>query len=181
MVESDNEKLNRLILAVAKGFLDCLDGIYSLAGGRMFAVALNIVGREYAEDIVHDSLIKIVRFAKQYKGGTNPYAYLCKIVRNTALDFLKEKRIRTEVNSEELFNLTSFSYSHENLDNALTLEQAMSKLEKVEKKVIYLSYYMDMTIREIAVELNLSKSAVGRIKEKGEEKLKNFLKGGTND
>ena len=34
MVNGDAEKLNRLIVAVARGHADCLDGIYALAGGR---------------------------------------------------------------------------------------------------------------------------------------------------
>ena len=45
MQTNDGEKLNRLIFAVAKGNADCLDGIYALAGGKMYAVAFSLVGR----------------------------------------------------------------------------------------------------------------------------------------
>ena len=57
----------------------------------------------------------------------------------------------------------------------------MSKLEKGEREIIYYIYYMDMTVREVAAELKMSKSSVQRLKEKAEEKLKIFLSGGTNE
>ena len=180
MFERESEQLNRLILAVGDGHADCLDGIYELAGKRMFAVALGIVGRDNAEDVLHDSFIKIARFAHLYRRGMNPFGWVLKIVRNTALDFLRFKNNRAEVSTEEFFSLTSLDYSPERRENAIMLEQALSKLDPDEKKVIYLTYYLDMTVREIADELDLSKSAVQRTKERAEKKLKTLLDGGTN-
>lgn len=180
MIESDGEKLNRLILAVANGYKECLDGILELAGGRMMAVAASYVGREFAEDVVHDSFIKIVRFAKTYKRDSSPYGWIMRIVKNTALDFLKSQKKKKQVGEEEFYSLTSLDYSPEKMENAIMLEQAIAKLEPDERKMIYLLYYMDMTVREIASELKISKSAVFRLKEKSEEKLKKLLMGGTN-
>ena len=176
MNDMGGEKLNRLILGVADGHSECLDGILMLAGGQMMAVALSLVGRDHAEDVLHDSFIKVARFAKSYKPGTSPYGWLMKIVRNTALDFLRAKKIRAEVSSDKLFSLSSLDYSPERRENAIALEQAISKLEPNEKKIIYFVYYLDTTVREIAKELNISKSAVQRLKEKAEEKLRNLLK-----
>ena len=180
MNERDSEKLNRLILAVADGHADCLDGIYALSGARMYAVALSVVGRDYAEDVLHDSIIKIARFAYKYRRDMNPFGWVLKIVRNTALDCLRTRRLHAEVSTEEFFSLTSLDYSPENRENALMLEQALSKLDADEKKIIYYIYYLDMTVREIAAELDLSKSAVQRIKDRAEAKLKTLLKSGTN-
>ena len=175
MIESDGEKLNRLIIAVANGSADSLDGILRLAGGRMTAVAISLVGRDYAEDIVHDSFIKIARFAKSFKRGTSPYGWIMKIVRNTALDFLKSRKLKREVSDEEIFSLSSLDYSPERRENAIVIEAAISKLEPDERRIIYLIYYLDMTVREIADEMKLSKSAVQRLKDKAETKLKNLL------
>ena len=180
MIERDGEKLNRLILAVAEGHADCLDGILRLAGGKMLAVAAGYVGRDYAEDVLHDSFIKIARFAKRYRYGMNPYGWLMKIVRNTSLDYIKSNRLKREVSTEELFSLSSLDYSPDRLENAIMLEQALRRLDKDERKIIYLVYYLDMTVREIAQELKISKSSAQRLKEKAEEKLKTFLNSGTN-
>lgn len=174
----DGEKLNRLIIAVADGHADCLDGIYEIAGGRMLAVAAGIAGRNGAEDVLHDSFIKIARFAHKYKRD-NPYGWLMKIVRNTALDYVRSQSIRAEVSTEVMFNLSSLDYSPDKRDDAIMLEQAINKLEPDEKKVIYYTYFLDMTVREIAEILKCSKSAAQRTAERAEKKLKNILSGGT--
>ena len=181
MQTNDGEKLNRLIFAVAKGNADCLDGIYALAGGKMYAVAFSLVGRDYAEDVLHDSFIKIALFAKKYSWCDNPCGWLIKIVRNTALDFIKAKKIRNEVSEEAFYSLSSLGYSPEKRENAIMLEQAMSKLEPEERKILYLIYYLDMTVREAASELEMSKSAVQRLKEKAEARLRELLYGWTNE
>ena len=175
MIDSGGEKLNKLILAVANGDADSLDGILQLAGGKMMAVALSLVGRNYAEDIVHDSFIKIARFAKSFKSGQSPYGWIMKIVKNTALDYIKSYKLHPEVSEEAFFSLTSLDYSPEKRETAIALEMALSKLEPDERKIIYYVYYLDMTIREIAAELDMSKSAVQRLKDKAEERLKNLL------
>lgn len=181
MIERDGEKLNRLIIAVANGYADCLDGIYELAGKQMFAVAASVAGRDYAEDVVHDSFIKIARFARKYKNGTNPYGWIMKIVRNTALDTVRSNHSKLEASTEDFFNLSSLDYSPERLENAVLLEQALSKLSPEERKVIYYSYYLDMTVREIAAELKCGKSTVQRTLDRAETKLKKLLHSGTND
>ena len=46
------------------------------------------------------------------------------------------------------------------------LEQAMSKLDADERMAIYYKYFADMTVREIAAELKISKSSAARLTEK---------------
>ena len=180
MAENDGKKLNNLILSVADGYADCLDGIYEIAGGQMYAIACSIAGREYAEDVLHDSFVKISRFAGRYKDGTNARGWLLKIVRNTALDFVRTIKARTAVSTDELFSLSSDRYSPEKTESAIALEQALSKLEDAERTAIYCTYYLDMSVRETARAMKISKSAVQRILDKAENKLKSLLDGGTN-
>ena len=180
MNAGDCAKLNILIAGVADGFGDSLDGIYEIAGRRMYAAALCIVGKDDAEDVLHDSLIKIARFAKKYKPDSNPYAWLLKIVRNTALDYLRKKKARAEICADELFNLSSADYSPEKRENAIMLEAAIQMLEPEEKNVIFCTYYLDMTVRDTAAMLKLSKSSVQRTLQRAETKLKNLLGDGTN-
>lgn len=173
------EQLNNLVTAVANGYADCLDGIYIAAGGQMFAVALGIVrDRALAEDVVHDSLIKIAKHARKYKKGTSALGWIMTIVRNTALDVARKRH--REVSADEMYSLSSSDYSPENRENAIALESAIDKLDITEKKVIYCRYYLDMTVRDTAAQLKISKSSVQRIQEIAENKIKKFLSG-TND
>lgn len=170
------EQLNNLVAAVANGYADCLDGIYLAAGGQMFAVAQGIVrDRSIAEDVVHDSLIKIAKYAHKYKKGTSALGWIMTIVRNTALDAARKRN--REVSVDEMYSLSSSDYSPEGKDSAIALESAIAKLNDIEKKVIYCRYYLDMTVRETAAQLLMSKSAVQRTQENAENKIKLFLSG----
>ena len=171
------EKLNRLLFAVGEGAAECLDGIYAHAGGQMFAVAMGIVhDRALAEDVVHDSLIKIAKNARRYKKGTSALAYIMTIVRNTALDVVRKRK--HEISTDEIFPITSYDYSFDGRERALSLESAIKKLDPDEQKIIYCRYYLDMTMRETAAALKISKSTVQRIQERAEVKMKYYL-GGT--
>lgn len=177
MNDGVKSQLNILIDAVARGDAESLDGIYELAGKRMFIAALSIVGdRASAEDVVSDSFIKIVRFAHKYRDDGEPLAWILRIVRNTALDFLRKRKRRTEVSTEEFFSLTDDSYSPEKREAAVLLEQAMAKLLSDERRAVYMRYYLEMTVREIAVAMKLSRSAAERLIQRAEERLKNYLK-----
>lgn len=182
MNDNGREQLNNLILAVANGYAECLDGIFALAAKRMKVAALTIVGDgSAAEDIVSESFIKIARFAKRYRRQDEPMAWILRIVRNTALDYLRKRKRRAEVSSECLFDTCDPSSSPEKIDAAIELEQAMAKLAPEERRAVYMRYYLDMTVREIAEAAHLSRSSAERLLQRAETNLKTFLKSGEND
>ena len=181
MTDGDRQQLNTYICDVAAGVADALDGIYAIAAKRMYVAALTVVGdRAAAEDVVSDSFIKIARFAKKYKRDGQPMAWILRIVRNTALDYLRKRRRRAEVSAEEILTLTDDGYSPERRESAIILEQALSSLNPDERRVIYMRYYLDMSVREIGGAVKISRSSAQRLIERAEEKLKNLLKGDTN-
>ena len=182
MTDGAKEQLNNLICALAAGNAEALDGIFAIAAKRMnFAATAIVCDRAAAEDVVSDSFIKIARFARRYSRGDDPMAWILKIVRNTALDYLRKCKRRAEVSCECLYNLTDENSSPEKIERALLLEQALSKLKDDERRVIYMRYYLDMTVREISEATALSRSSAERLIQRAEENLKKFLKSGKND
>ena len=174
----DHGQLNMLLLMLARGQSDALDGIYLTVGSRMFALAKGIVRSSAdAEDVLSESLLKIARGARSFKEGTNGYAWVMRIVRNTAFDLLRKRKVRAEENLDAFFHLTDERYSADRRDEALALETAIAKLSESEKKMIYYRYYLDFTVRDIARETGMSKSAVDRAVSAVEEKLKALLAG----
>lgn len=181
MTEDDRRQLNTFIRAVAGGSGQCLDGIYRIAGRRMYAVAYSILGnRACAEDAVSDSFIKVARFAHKYKSDDDPLGWLTAIVRNTCLDTLRKAKRRGEVSAEEIYYLADDSYSPEKRENALLLEAAIKKLPPDRARAIYLRYFLDMTVREVAESMNLPRSTAERLIKSAEENLKSLLNGGKN-
>ncbi|MDR0425905.1 MAG: sigma-70 family RNA polymerase sigma factor, partial [Clostridiales bacterium] len=60
---------------------------------------------------------------------------------------------------------------------ALDIRSALGKLDREEKKLIYLRYYNDITVRDIAQMLGIPKSTVQYKLKSAEKKLREQLKG----
>ena len=175
MPPKEHGQLNALLSLLRKGHAEALDEIYLAVGRRMYALARGIVGPADADDVISESFIKIARGIRSFREDTNGYAWVMRIVRNTAFDFLRKRKMRAEENLDAFFHLTDERYSPERRMEALALEEAIQKLTEAERKMIYYRYYLDLTVREIALETGMSKSAVARAAQNAEEKLKSLL------
>ncbi|MGI6527100.1 MAG: sigma-70 family RNA polymerase sigma factor [Caldicoprobacterales bacterium] len=61
------------------------------------------------------------------------------------------------------------------IEDKLVLIQAMNKLNELQKKVLYLLFFRDLTQEQAAVKLGINQRKVSRLKEKGLEALKKEL------
>ena len=181
MPPKEHGQLNALLSLLRKGQASALDEIYQEVGRRMYALARGIVGAADADDVVSESFLKIAKGIHSFREDTNGYAWVMRIVRNTAFDFLRKRKMRAEENLDAFFHLTDERYSPDRREEALALEEAITKLSEEERKMIYYRYYLDLTVREIAAETGMSKSAVARAAQNAEEKLKKLLTEGQNE
>lgn len=181
MTDDEKQQLNNLIAAVGAGDVQALDGIYRIAAKRMLAAAMFVCGsRSAAEDVVSDSFVKLVKYAKKYRAD-EPMSWLIKIVRNTALDHLRKQKRRCEVGLDNSFSLVDERYSTDARNRALALEAAVDALPPDERRAIKLRYFVDMTVREIASAMQISRSSAERLLTRAEQSLKNLLNNGTTD
>ena len=173
MTEETLQTINGLIARIAKGDEAALNELARLISSRMLSVARSILrDRALAEDAVQESFVKIVSKAHRFKRG-NGYAWICKIVHNTALDFLKKNKSAADI--DEFYDIADTVDLAERSAASLTVEQAMSVLDKQEKMLIYQKYFMDYTVRDSAKATGIDKSTVSRKIIKAEEKMRLFL------
>lgn len=176
---SDEDRLdvNIYIERISKGDTSALNELYRLIGGRLLAIAQGIMRNKYnAEDVLHDSLIKLVRYAKNFKYGTNGYAWICKIVKNTALNKLKSENLRRAEDIDDIFGLSDGRDYFEVSAITFDVKNALLQLESKERLIIWLKYYNDMTVREIAAETGMKKTTVQDYIKRAEQKLSKLLK-----
>ncbi len=182
MAPAGLEQLNSLLQALREGNAEALDGIYFCVGGRMFALARGIVkNRADAEDVVNESFVKLARGIGGYRVGTNGYAFIMRIVRNCAFDLLRKRKVRAEEDIDGFFHLTDERYDAYRMEQAVLLEDAVLRLTPEERRMIYYRYYLDFTVRDVAKETGMSKSAVQRLTAIAEEKLRKLLSEGQNE
>ena len=181
MTEQMRQKINYLLLMIAQGSEAALEELSRLVSGRLLSIALSIVhNRSVAEDVVQESFLRIVYNAGAFKPDTNGYAWICKITQNLALNALRrESRFRT-VDIEDCFSLAATDDVFEQSTAHVILKQAMAGLAPLERWILYQKYFMELSVREIAQACGKSKSAVQRALTSAEEKVRNFVKSGTN-
>lgn len=173
MTEEMLQTINRLIAWLAKGDEAALNELARLISSRMLSVARAVVrDRALAEDVVQESFVKIVNKAHRFKRG-NGYAWICKIVHNTALDVLRKNKPAADI--DEFYDIADTLDVAEKSAASLAVEQAMSVLDKQEKMLIYQKYFMDYTVRDSAKSTGIDKSTVSRKIIKAEEKMRLFL------
>lgn len=175
MTESERTRISALITAIGDGDVNALDELSVRVSARMLSVARSIVrDGALAEDVVQDSFIKIIGNAGKFKRGTNGYAWICKIVQNTALNAIRRERGRT-VNIDELYDIEGGGDIAESAIASAAVKTAMHGLTAFEKTLIYQKYFMDLTVRESAKLTGKSKSTVARTIAAAEQKMRGAL------
>ncbi len=145
--------------------------LYRTMGKVMLFVANGVVHNVHsAEDIVQESLLKVVLNIKHYRRGTNGYAWICRIVRN----YVKSSGGRVWQELGEFEGASSCSFE-EKTETTVLVEQLMRELSEEMREMVYRKYFLDMTVREIGKEMNRSKSYVSKMILRAEKLMKSRL------
>lgn len=171
MDDSFKKEITSLIVKVGKGDERALISLYEKTAARLMSVALALLhNRQDAEDAVSETFVRIVRYASSYKKSDNGYGWLATITRNCVNDIFHKRR--QHVNIDDIVFLgTDGGISEQAQDVAAALD----KLNEEERKLIYLRYYCDITVRDIANELRQPRSTVMYKLQKAERKLRGLL------
>lgn len=118
-----------------------------------------ILRNEPSEEVVQESFLKL--WKQEYPKFENyyPKAWLYKVSRNMAIDYLrKNKRIELDDQLEEILGRPCVS---EELFDASVIMQEIEKLPKVQQEVLVLRFTKELSYKEIAEILNLTPTNVG--------------------
>jgi len=180
MDKQTKAEINECLVRIKKGDNDSLVRLYNLAAHSIRFIALKYLKNEQdAEDLEQDFWADIYDIADGFSYFKNGFGYLCKVMTRMALN--RYKKIHGEkshtVDAVDYNQVLAFdeNAAAQNLDDRIAVQKALDKLSQTERLIMQLIIFEDKTIMQIAKELNISKSQVGRIKKKAEEKLKNEL------
>lgn len=135
----------------------------------MYRIALTYVrDQEDALDIVQESVYKAIRNAGQVKNEQYIPTWICRIVINTAIDFLKKNQ--KEILVEEFYDYQDVG-KEDQYEDTDTLK-ALDALNEKERAVIILRFFEDKKLEEIAIILNANISTVKSLLYRSLAKLK---------
>ena len=142
---SDNDDHDALLAAVADGNVGALERLYRDLRVAVFGVALAILGDgAAAEDVLHDTFVRVHDNAARYRPGTRPRAWIMAIARNLALDAVR-RRARERV--------AHAPAAAEEPRESLSWREALMTLEPREREIVALHLFGELTHAEIAAEL----------------------------
>ncbi|WP_157967894.1 RNA polymerase sigma factor [Paraliobacillus sp. X-1268] len=143
-----------------------INELYVEYKNRVYRLALSYVKDSYlAEDLSHEILVKCYIKREKFKGDCSFHSWINKVASNHCIDFLRKNYRHQDLLQENLELFTSdvicspeseaiTNCDHEEIRN--NLRQLSSKY----KEVIVLYYFKQLSLKEIADQLNLNLSTV---------------------
>lgn len=142
---------------MGNGDREALGAFYDLYAPQAFAVAVRILGDQFAaEDVVHDAFIAVWKAMDRFDADRGSLrAWLLTIVRNRAIDRLRGRRptIPVETADEQSLLRTSANPTWELTVERLSrveLRGVLATLPNEQREAIELAYFGGRTYREIA-------------------------------
>ena len=142
-----------------------IDMVYRLALSQTKA-------KEYADEVVQEVFLRYLQSKKVFESEEHRKAWLIRVTINCSKNIFSNSWFKKTVPlSEEI------PFETQEQSDAYF---AVAELPKKYRTVIYLYYYEEMTVREIAVSLAVSEGTVKSQLHRGRELLRKKLKGGEN-
>ncbi len=135
---------------------------------------------EDTQDICQEIFIKLWTKRETLSTIGSLDAYLKRAGKNALLDFIKHGKFRNRLyKSYTSVGELSRSVTEENLqftEYQILAQQAIEQLPEKQRKIFLMRIEQDMSLDEIALQLNLSKSRVKQHVYEAKESIKEFLK-----
>jgi RNA polymerase sigma-70 factor (ECF subfamily) len=162
-----------LIQRLGNGDTAAIEELYSLYFDRIYSMVYNQVGRNHtnAEDIVQEAWLAVVKSAKKFKGQSQPYTWLYKIVWYKIKDF--QRRHYREITNLQQVSSCSAMPELEVIDTEPIPEEVIEREETRElvrnavsalpghyQQILTLKYLENMSAREIGQVMGKSTKSV---------------------
>lgn len=173
------EDVNMALEKIKRGDADGIVELYHEMSHTLRYIALKYLQNDAnADDLVQDFWADIEYIADRFIYVRNGFAYLCRVMKRRAINRYKMITGRKEVNISyvdyAMLAEASSDFS-EQKDLQVSVEIAMKILNEQEKIIIQETYFEDKNIRQIAKDIGMSKSKVGRLKQSALKKMKIFF------
>ncbi len=154
-----NHQIDHLMSRIQSGDGTALEELYEGMQKAVFFYALRLCGNTAAaEDVMQDTFVTLMRKSSLYRAEGKGRAWLFTVARNLVVD-LQRKQSRTDDFSvlTEMPGADDFTIQADTGIDALNM---LACLTPREKNIVLLRLLSDMTLTEVAAELNIPKGTV---------------------
>ncbi|WP_374019672.1 sigma-70 family RNA polymerase sigma factor [Paenibacillus thiaminolyticus] len=139
---------------------------------------------QLTEDVIQESFLKVIDSSPKSKNAANMKAWLKKIARNTAYDYLrKDKKYQylsnlESIEEKELFSSEAETAVADQVEEQMRdemLHEALDQLNERYRNVLFRYYMEDKSHRELARELGISEQASAQLLVRARKKLRYYF------
>lgn len=172
------QEINNYLCGVRSGDRESLSRLHKALSATVWHIAFKYLhNKDDADDLAQDFWLNIRKIANGFRLSKNAFAYLCQVVSRMAINRFHKlnKTERAEARFVDYSRLECNVHIDEKVEIDDALDRAISKLGERDGRIFQLAYFEDKTVREIAKEVNLSKSQVSVILNQSKDKIKSEI------
>jgi len=178
---------NEIISQVLSGDHQAYAGLVNRYQNYVFTLTLRMVkNREDAEEVAQDVFIKAYKYLADFKGASKFTTWLYTIVNNTAISFLRKKKLDIHsLDNEKVFEVADSQDSGmranlvEQKSKLGMVNQAINLLSPDDAQIITLFYKAEQSLEETAqvlgIEVNAAKVRLHRARTRLKEKMETYF------
>lgn len=150
------------------------DDLYQKYAGMIFRTAYNfLLHKDDAEDIVQEVFIKYFISNKTFNDDDHEKAWILTVTANLSKNVLRSKS-RQNLELDDTIKIVDHKFDKA-ITNHLDLEEAMIRLTANQRLVIYLFYYEQIPIKNIAKIMKSNENTVKSHLLRAKSKMKTYL------
>ena len=174
-------QIDDAIRLIAQGDDDALQTLYDLSATSIYAYALSVTKSAHdAQDIMHDTFIKVYENAHTYQSHGKPMAWILTIAKNLCFQKFRQQSRMVDIPDETI--VAQFADNTKmSADDKMFLQQYLSHLSEQERSIVVLHAVTGLKHREIAKHLDMPLATVLSKYHRAIKKLKTIIKGAHNE
>ncbi len=135
------------------------ESLYHLISAKLLGVVLRIIPqRSLAEDVLHDTFLKIWRAAHQFDPNrASAMSWTATIARNAAIDHKRRRKevdLPDEVLAYQMEKEAFATRSGGDETTKLTLQHCLNELEDTQRQCVVMAYCQGLSREELSEQLN---------------------------
>ncbi|MBB5193374.1 RNA polymerase sigma-70 factor (ECF subfamily) [Silvimonas terrae] len=182
MTAATAEVLGPLLHRCAQGDEKALEQLYRLTSPQLFALVLRMLRRrDWAEEAMQECYVRIWQHAGDYSPAqSQPLTWMSRIVRNHCIDWLRKPQLEVPDADGTIVEAWAddapgpLARLAQNQDSR-RIAECLKRLEAIQRQVIALAFFDDLSHSEIAQRLSAPLGTVKSWCRRGLERLKGCL------
>ena len=177
ILKPNSAQIDDALYRIAQGDDNALEILYEQTSSSIYAYALSLLKSvPDAQDVMHDTLIKVYENAHNYNSHGKPMAWILTITKNLCFQKFRQQTRIVDMPDETIWGQFAGN-ANMSSDDKMFVAHYLSKLSEQERTIVVLHAVAGLKHREIAKHQGMPLATVLSKYNRAIKKLKQIIKG----